>query len=165
MLHDSVKNFGIVSVDGLYLETDFTITLENGEGSKLPLPPGDQPFNLTWWNYSKYKLPSDDPNKEIVRCTTRVGDILTLDNDGAKRIAQESTTATSKNSAGSVYKLALTVTAKMIIDMFNSAISGYSGYSGIGTSGYSDILLILVFLVFLVYLGTLGLAVFRATLV
>ena len=55
--------------------------------------------------------PSDDPNAEIVRVTGVSGNTLTVSR------GQEGTAASTKNTAGKVYKLMLGITAKMITDI------------------------------------------------
>jgi len=119
MAIDSIKNFGQGTVLGSHNSTDYTITLVSGHGANFPLPPGENAFNVVWWEYSSYLNPADDPNKELVRVTTRVGDVLILANNGVARTAQESTVASTKNNSGSVYKVALVITKKMIDDIFD----------------------------------------------
>ena len=96
-------------------------------------------FNIIWYDSSTYGDSSDDPNVEIVRCTARSGDILTVSR------AQESTSASNKDTPGSIYKMMLTPTKKTITDIkteyesgINSAISTHSstttGIHGVGVS-------------------------------
>lgn len=103
---DPVTNFAKCIVDGLYSSGATTITLQTGEGAKLPAPATDGSFNLTWWNYTDYPDPSGDPNKEIVRCTARTSDSLTISR------GQEGITATAKNTSGKTYMVMLTFTKK-----------------------------------------------------
>jgi len=109
---DAVKNFAKVTVSIGYNETATTIVLDGGDGARLPSPTTDGAFNLVWWNATDYNDPTEDPNKEIVRCTNRDTDTLTIVR------AQESTTATTKNTTGKAYKMILTMTKKMINDIF-----------------------------------------------
>lgn len=104
MALDNAKNFAKVVVSTGYTSSDTSIVLQAGNGAKLPTVP----FNLVWWNSSDYPDPSDDPNVEIVRCTNISTDTLTVTR------AQESTTATNKNTAGRVYKMIAGLTAKTI---------------------------------------------------
>ena len=113
---DSAKNFARCTVLQGYNNLAFEIELESGEGAKLPDTTTGQPFSLVWWN-SEYDSPLDDPDKEIVRCTARSGDSLTLENDGLKRTAQEGTTAVAHNEIGKTYYLSLVLTAGMISDI------------------------------------------------
>lgn len=126
---DAVKNFGKCEVSIGYNDSATSIALLSGDGAKLPDPATDGQFNLVWYNADDYPDPSDDPNKEIVRCTARNGDTLTITR------AQEGTFASTKNSAGKTYKMILTITAKLISDL-----EGHShAYSEItGTHGNED---------------------------
>ncbi len=111
MAVDPVVNFAKVRVSTGYDATAVTLALSAGDGAKLPLPASDGAFNLTWWNATDYSDPADDPNVEIVRCTARATDTLTVTR------AQEGTSATAKNTSGKAYKLALGPTAKTITDL------------------------------------------------
>lgn len=106
MLLDPVRNFAKVQVAGLHTATDTSIPLIAGDGAKLPAPATEGAFNLVWWNETDYKDPADDPSKEIVRCTARSTDTLTITR------AQEGTTATAKNLADKTYKMVLALTKK-----------------------------------------------------
>lgn len=81
-------------------------------------------FNAVWWNATDYADPSDDPNVEIVRVTAISTDTLTVTR------AQESTSASTKNTAGKTYKMIAGLTAKAInTDLVNTyaptAVSSY----------------------------------------
>jgi len=108
---DAVKNFARVEVSTGYDDTATSIALSSGEGAKLPDPSTDGEFNLIWFNYSDYPNPVNDPNVEIVRCTARSTDTLTVTR------AQESTSASTKNEAGKTYEMMLGITGKMIEDI------------------------------------------------
>lgn len=110
MALDGVKNFAIVTVSTGYDDDDTSIVLATGHGAKLP-DPATANFNLVWWDSSNYTNPADDPKVEIVRCTAKSTDTLTVTR------AQESTSGQTKNTAAAVYKMALTITAKMITDI------------------------------------------------
>jgi hypothetical protein len=107
MALDSVKNFVQVQASTGYSSSATAIALQSGQGSKLP----SAPFNLIWWNSTDYPNPANDPNIEIVRVTNVSGDTIAITR------AQESTTASSKNTAGKTYSLVLGITAKMISDI------------------------------------------------
>lgn len=108
---DQVKNFGKVTVSSNgYTSFDTVIVLSVGDGPKLPDPAAGQ-FNLVWWDITLYADPSDDPNVEIVRCTIRDGDILTVSR------GEENTVTSNKNTPGHVYKMILSPTRKMFIDI------------------------------------------------
>jgi len=106
VLLDPVKNFAVVTVFGLHTAGDTAIPLNTSEGVKLPDPVGDGDFNLVWWDATVYPNPSDDPNKEVVRATLKVGDTITVTRN------QESSGASTKNTPGSTYKMMVTMTKK-----------------------------------------------------
>lgn len=108
---DAVKNFALVVVSTGYDASATSIALQAGDGAKLPQPSTDGEFNVVWWNATDYGNPSLDPNVEIVRVTARATDTLTVTR------AQESISATTKNTVGKTYKMSLAITAKMIEDI------------------------------------------------
>lgn len=108
---DPVTNFAKVTVSTGYTDANTSIVLTTGHGTLLPQPSTDGAFNCTWWDYTAYPNPEDDPNKEIVRVTARSTDTLTVTR------AQEGTTATNKNTAGHVYKMVLSQTKKLRDDI------------------------------------------------
>ena len=110
---DPVKNFAKVIVSTGYDALATSIVLQSGDGAKLPLPSSDGAFNLVWWNSTDYSDPTDDPNKEIIRCTSRSTDTLTVTR------GQEGITATIKNTAGKTYQMILTFTKKAYDDIDN----------------------------------------------
>lgn len=115
-MSDPAKNFAKCVVTGTYSSADTAITLQAGEGTKLPAPALEGAFNLVWWNYTDYPDPSGDPNKEIVRCTARTADALTVTR------AQEGTSASTKNTAGKTYMMALSFTKKMYDDILQQEV-------------------------------------------
>jgi hypothetical protein len=128
---DPYVNFGKATVSTGYNDLASTITLNIGNGSIFPDPSISGAFNLVWWNSTDYGDPSDDPNKEIVRCTSNSGDILTISR------AQEGTVASVKNISGKTYKMILSVTAKAFTDLQNDAQSRVNTHSSLvsGTHG------------------------------
>jgi PKD repeat protein len=109
---DPLVNFGKATVSTAnYDHSAVTINLASGNGSRLPNPSTDGAFNIVWWNSTDYSDPSDDPNREIVRCTNRSNDTLTIIR------AQEGTYATDKNLIGKTYTVVLPLTAKTITDL------------------------------------------------
>ena len=102
MALDTFKNFAKVTVSTGYDAAATSIALTAGHGAKLPAPP----FNATWWNDTDYPDPSDDPNVEIVRVTAKATDALTVTR------AQESTSASTKNTASKTYRMIAGLTAK-----------------------------------------------------
>lgn len=111
MALDPVTNFGKCTVSIGYNAAATSIALTAGHGARLPDPSVSGAFNVVWWNSTDYGDPSDDPNVEIVRVTARATDTLTITR------AQESTSASTKNTAGKTYKMVLAVTKKMIDDI------------------------------------------------
>ena len=117
MALDPVLNFGKVQVSIGYDAAATSIALSAGDGAKLPAPVTSGAFNLVWYNSTDYSDPTDDPNREIVRCTARSTDTLTVTR------AQESTSATTKNTAGKTYKMLLSLTKKTYDDIVASSVS------------------------------------------
>lgn len=111
MAIDPVVNFGKVTVSTTYDGVATSVILSSGHGAKLPAPATAGEFNLVWWDSTTYPDPSDDPNVEIVRCTARSTDTLTITR------AQENTAASTKNTSGKVYLMILAPTAKTITDI------------------------------------------------
>lgn len=105
---DNAKNFAKATVAAGHNSSDTSIALLSGNGALLPVAP----FNVVWWNSTDFTDPSDDPNVEIVRVTAGGGggggDTLTVTR------GQESTSASTKNTAGKTYKMAAPLTAKVI---------------------------------------------------
>lgn len=111
---DPVVNFGKVTLSTGYDSTATAVVLASGDGAILPNPGTDGAFNLVWFNSTDYGDPTDDPNREIVRVTSKTTDTLNISR------AQEGTSATNKNLSGKTYQLILTITAKMINDIKDS---------------------------------------------
>ncbi len=117
---DPVKNWGKVSVDGLYNQSAVTVNVVSGDGARLPNPSTDGAFNLVWFNSTDYSDPADDPEREIVRCTNKSGDQLTVvrPNSGNDYNGEGSDNVASiKNRPGKNYKMFLGVTKKTIDDI------------------------------------------------
>lgn len=125
---DNVANFVLVQASTGYGSSDTSITLQSGQGAKLPAAP----HQLIWWNSTDYPNPANDPNVEIIRVTNISTDTLTISR------AQEGTSASTKNSAGKTYSLTLGITAKMITDLAAQTANGIPVYnevvSGSGTT-------------------------------
>lgn len=62
-----------------------SVTVATGDGAKFP----SSNFNVVLWDVATYADPADDAGREIVRCTSRSSDVLTITR------AQEGTTASS----------------------------------------------------------------------
>jgi len=123
MIIDPVKNFAKVVVSGGYNNTATSIALVSGDGAKLPDPATEGAFNLVWWNSTDYPDPADDPYKEIVRCTAKSGDTLTITR------AQEGTSAQNHNLSGKTYKMVLALTKKVMDDIKFTQINNQTGTS------------------------------------
>jgi hypothetical protein len=125
---DSVANFIEVQASTGYSSSTTSITLQSGQGSKLPATP----FNLVWWNSTDYPNPANDPNVEIVRVTNISSDTITISR------GQEGTSAANHNTAAKTYNLVLGITAKMISDLAAQTGNGIpvenEVVSGSGTS-------------------------------
>ena len=128
-LLDPVLNFAKVEVSTGYNASATSIALASGDGAKLPQPSTDGEFNLVWWNWTDYRDPSDDPNREIVRVTARSTDTLTVTR------GQESTSATTKNEAGKTYKMMLALTKKTIDDIDGAIFKNNLSASSAPTTG------------------------------
>ena len=109
---DPVTNFARGTVTQGYDASATSILLSVGHGARFPSTSGGKAFNLIWWNATDYGNPTDDPNREIIRCTLRSGDTL-------KTIvrAQEGTSASTKNTPAKTYLVILSITAKMFTDI------------------------------------------------
>ena len=113
---DQPSNFAYVTALQGYASGVTTITLQSGDGSRLPATAG---YNLVWWDDTDFPgNPAADTLREIIRVTARSGDVLTT----IVR-AQESTTNNNHNIGGKTYRLALCVTKKTIDDI-DAKISG-----------------------------------------
>jgi len=108
---DPILNFAKSNVNQGYDDSAVEIALVTGGGAKFPSPATDGAFNLVWYNSSDYGDPADDPNVEIVRCTARSTDTLTITR------AQESTSASTKNTADKTYIVVLAPTEKTMDDV------------------------------------------------
>jgi len=71
-----------------------TFSVQTGHGARFPSPGNG--FYLTIWNSASYPDPFSDPNMEIVLCTARTTDSLTVTR------AQRGTTATAKTGSPDV---------------------------------------------------------------
>lgn len=112
-----VTNFGLVTVSTTYDASATSIVLTTGHGSRLP---STFPYPMVWWNATDYPHPADDPNVEIVSVTNRSIDTLTVTR------AQESTSASTKNTAAKTYRMSLSVT-KAMFDAIRTARTNFNG--------------------------------------
>jgi hypothetical protein len=129
---DPIRNLTKVTVLTGYDSTSTTVVLASGEGSKLPDPATYGAFNLVWYNSTDYNDPADDPYVEIIRCTARTSDTLTVER------AQDNTTAQNHNIVAKTYKMKMAVTRKIIEDLRTPILvdpAGYSWQLGVDASG------------------------------
>jgi hypothetical protein len=134
MSFDPVKNFIKIAIPTGYTSGITSVVLSAGDGAKLPQPSIDGAFNLVWYNSTDYSDPSDDPNVEIIRCTARVDDTLTITR------GQEGTIDVNHNSIGKIYKFILSFTKKNYDDISNNQIYyfGESNGESSTTSSYPN---------------------------
>jgi len=128
---DPAINFGKVTLSAGYASGITTVVLSTGDGAKLPDPATAGAFNLVWWNSTDYSDPADDPNREIVRCTARTTDTLTIIR------AQESTSDNNHNTGGKTYKMILSITKKTIDDITSTFIAKTIGTAKGDLIGFS----------------------------
>ena len=108
---DPAVNFAKCTVSTGYDASATSIVLDAGDSARFPDPASVGAYNATWWNWTTYRDPSDDPKREIVRVTAKVGSTLTVTR------GQESISAQTKNDAGCVYKMAVALTKKQLDDI------------------------------------------------
>lgn len=122
-----VTNFPKVQVSIGYDAVATSIALTGGHGSRLP---STFPYPLSWWDATTYSDPTDDPNKEIVIVTNRVGDTLTVTRAG------EGTAASTKNTAGKTYKMVEGITKAMWDSLFTLSLS--QSFRGLAMQTHPD---------------------------
>lgn len=110
---DPVRNFTKVKLSIGYNQAAISVVLKTGEGAKLPDPATEGSFNLVWYNASDFSSPSEDTFVEIIRVTSKAGDVLTIAR------AQEDTQAMDHNITGKEYQMILAPTKKTIEDIKN----------------------------------------------
>ncbi len=122
-----VTNFGKATVSTGYDAAATSIVLATGHGSRFP---STFPYPLTWWNATDWSDAADDPNREIVKVTARTGDTLTV------LRAQEGTSASTKNTGGKTYKMALGITKAMWDGIFTNSLS--QSFRGLTVMNHPD---------------------------
>jgi len=103
---DPKRNFININLASGIASTDLEMTLVAGGGAQLPDPSTEGAFNLELYDKSVYYIPKDDPNREIVRVTAIVGNVLTIVR------AQEGTADVNHNTGGSTYSVVMSITKK-----------------------------------------------------
>jgi len=117
---DQTKNFCMVEVSIGYNDVATSIVLKAGNGANLPDPTSGE-YNLVWYDSTTYPNPADDPNVEIIRVTALSTDTLTVTRN------QESSGASTKNTADKTYKMILSLTKKMVDDIATDLAAGGGG--------------------------------------
>jgi len=108
------KNFARSKLANNILDTDLSLTVLTGEGSKFPQ---DGPFRAAIWGAS-YASPEEDPNREIVEATYSSGDTFSIVR------ALEGTTAKAWNANDN---FAHVLTAETIQEIEKLHIPSFSG--------------------------------------
>lgn len=111
MALDSTKNFAKSTLASGITDVATSLTVATGEGAKFPDTGTAGAFMAIIWD-SAYADPSDDPDVEIIRVTTRTDDSFDVIVRG-----QESTTGVAHNTGGHTYNIILGLTSKMISDL------------------------------------------------
>lgn len=109
-----------------YTSTDTIVSFIPGNGAKFPLASNGE-YNLVWWNNTDYADPADDPQVEIVRVVSTVGDVFTI------LRAQEGTSATNKNVPNKTYKMVLSFTQHVLDEII--AAAGVGSVTGGSSEG------------------------------
>jgi len=112
MTLDQTANFVRVGVSGSHDDIATTVTLAQGDASVLP-DPSNGKYNLVWFDAGTFARPDEDPNVEIVRAQS----IDTQNDTLLVSRGEESTNASTKNTAGGEYVLVLAPTSKMFDDI------------------------------------------------
>lgn len=107
MALDKFSNTGLSTLASGIDASQTTATLATSTGSRFPA----DTFNVVVWNSTDFANPIDDSDREIVRCTSRAGDVLTIVR------GQEGTTGVTHNTAGKTYSVALIVSQKFRDDI------------------------------------------------
>jgi hypothetical protein len=107
MAFDAHKNFSYstIATAPSPATSGTSLTVQAGDGALFPQPSTDGAFNVTIWPAGSAPISS---NSEIVRCTARSGDTLTITR------TQEGTSARTVITGDQV---ALTITAKLFTDV------------------------------------------------
>lgn len=103
---DTFKNFAAANLASGISSADLSATVVAGRGAKFPTTA----FTAVVWNFTDYPDPSDDPSTEVVRVSSRAGDVLTIVR------GQEGTTPANHNTAGKTYRVIAPLTAKALND-------------------------------------------------
>jgi len=104
-----------------------TFSVQTGHGARFPSPGNG--FYLTVWNSASYPDPFSDPNMEIVLCTARTTDSLTVTR------GQRGTTATAKTGSPDVRLL---VDSTHISDLNTSVNTLENAVPAVYTATYTD---------------------------
>lgn len=101
---DPATNFAIANLASGIAAAGTSMVLATGKGALFAQPSTDGAFNGAIYNSTDYASPWSDPSIEIVRCTARTTDTLTITR------AQEGTADVSHNTGGKTYSFYATFT-------------------------------------------------------
>jgi len=95
-----------------------TLNVASGEGANFP---STFPFMLTIWDESTYPDPTDDSGMEIVKCTARTNDVLTI-------VRAQEDTSDVEHSQGE--RVAMLITAGVIDALISEVVEDTSPQLG-----------------------------------
>ena len=130
----SVGTDTVLTVTSPFVTTTTNLAYVVGGGSRFLDPAVDGQYNCVWWDQKTYPDPDDDPNREIVRVTAKVGDTFTI------LRAQEDTLATTKNTFGGLYSFS-NVFTKYVLDEIRSQIGYYKYVANYGSLKPQEVVL------------------------
>lgn len=122
-----VVNFGLVTAFQGYDASATSIQLQSGDGALLPDPATLGQYDLTWWDSTVYPNSAEDPKVEIVTVTADSSDVLTVTR------GQQGTSASTKNTPGSTYSLALSLTKTQFEKLMKLSFN-----AGLATTGSAN---------------------------
>jgi hypothetical protein len=105
-----LHNFARADVSTGYDASATSVVLATGLGARFP---STFPYRCVWWNWTDFPNPSDDPNREIIEVTGRSTDTLTVVR--GKETSAGGLAASTKNTAGKTYRIALAPTAESVV--------------------------------------------------
>src|SRR5574341_935087 len=115
---DAREDFCLVTVNQGYDAAATSITIAPGDANlpKVLDPAVKGAYQMVWWNSTTYPIAARDPNVELVRVTSKSGNVLTVTR------GQGITTATTKNAAGCTYSMQLAMTKKYLDDIDDASV-------------------------------------------
>lgn len=121
------RNFAVARLGAILAKSATTLTVSSGTGSKFP-PSSEGQFRLVIWDAGTYDDPADDPNVEMVNCTSHTSgaDTFTITR------AQDST---SDVAHGTTSKVMRALTEKDWLDIDANLSGGGAVSSVFGRTG------------------------------